>query len=203
MPNPFFSKNLKKISIEDNSAYALGIKGILDDKGKAIYNRIKEYIYGKNILDVGVGAGGIAYQLKKQNYNVTGIDVVDLSLITETTPLIYDGENIPFGDKEFDTALIVHVLHHCKDGPRVLREAKRVAKRVILIEDTYRNNFERMIVSLDDMIGNFEFFSHPYHKTSWWKDFIKKEGWNLIHSEEYSEFTYRRLYGRYVLLVIE
>jgi SAM-dependent methyltransferase len=203
MPSPFISKGLHKVSITDNTPYAQSVKGILDNKGKSIYNRIKDFIYGKSILDVGSGVGGVAYQLKKQNYDITTIDVVDLSLISEMTPTIYDGEHIPFKDGEFDTALIVQVLHHCKDGLQVLREAKRVAKRVILIEDTYRNSFEKFVVSINDMIGNSQFYFHPYHPTSWWKEVAEKEGWKIVHCSEYSEFTYKFLYGRYTFLVVE
>ncbi|MCX7928735.1 MAG: methionine biosynthesis protein MetW [Patescibacteria group bacterium] len=40
------------------------------------------------------------------------------------------------GDKEFDYALIVCILYHSKDSIRVLDEAMRISKRIIIIENT-------------------------------------------------------------------
>ena len=178
------------------------IKGVLYFKAQNIYNRIAPYIVGKKVLDVGVGIGGISSYLKQKGFDVTGVDVKNLTLIKESSPTIYNGETLPYNDNSFDTAVIIHVLHHCNDNIKVLTEAKRVAKRVIVVEDTYRNDLEKFVVSFNDNFGNFEFYQHHYLTTRQWKDVIAKKGWNLIHMETYTEFTYV-LYGRYTLFVIE
>ncbi len=202
VPIPILSKVIPRISESDNSLLAKTIKGVLYFKAQNIYNRIAPYIVGKKVLDVGVGIGGISSYLKQKGFDVTGVDVKNLTLIKESSPTIYNGETLPYNDNSFDTAVIIHVLHHCNDNIKVLTEAKRVAKRVIVVEDTYRNDLEKFVVSFNDNFGNFEFYQHHYLTTRQWKDVIAKKGWNLIHMETYTEFTYV-LYGRYTLFVIE
>ena len=158
---------------------------------------------GKNILDVGVGSGGISKFLKDKKLNVTGIDIADKSFFSDVAPIVYDGENFDFNDSSFDTALIIHVLHHCTNAYRVLSEAIRVSKRVILIEDTYRNRLEHAIVSFNDSVSNLELYKHTYRTPSEWKKYIEDNNWKIIHEESYSEFLYGYIYGRYVLFVIE
>jgi SAM-dependent methyltransferase len=131
------------------------------------------------------------------------LDVHNVSAYHSITPTLYNGENFPFKVNQFDTGIIVHVLHHCDDGVKVLSEAMRTSRRVILIEDTYRNWIEHKIVSFNDNLGNWEWYQHPYHKTSWWIKTIKQNSWKIIYQQEYSEFTYKVLYGRYVLFVLE
>ena len=103
----------------------------------------------------------------------------------------------------FETALIIHVLHHCGDGLAVLSEAKRVAKRVIFIEDTYRNWFEWFVVSVSDALNNGELWFHKYRKFNEWKKVIKRKGWTIVHCDQWSEYGVAALYGRYCLFVIE
>jgi ubiquinone/menaquinone biosynthesis C-methylase UbiE len=203
VPIPLLSKLLPKISETDASLKAKYIKNALYSKAQNVFRRIGPHIKGRKILDVGVGVGGISSYLRQNDFDVTGIDVKNLSIIIESSPKIYNGEKMPFENNEFDTAIIVHVLHHCRDNIKVLAEAKRVAKRVIVVEDTYRNKLEKTIVSFNDNFANFEFYQHKYLTAEEWKGAIAKEGWSLVHMESYTEFTYGYLYSRYVMFVIE
>ncbi len=203
VPIPFLYKNLKKINTSDNSQYANFLVNILNIKSKNVLTRIEKHISGKNILDVGLGIGGIAYSLSKQGYNVTGLDVKNMSIFEDISPTLYDGNKMPFDDLTYDTALLAYVLHHCKDGMNVLKEAKRVARRVIVIEDTYRNSFEKIIISLNDMIGNGEYYSHPYFKPDWWGKYLESQNYNIIAFEEYTVLAYKIMYGHHLLFVIE
>jgi SAM-dependent methyltransferase len=203
VPVHFLYKHLGKVSNDKKTWLSKIVVTLLGLKADSICNRIQPYINGKNILDIGVGVGGVYSVLKTRGYNVVGIDVKDVSLIKEAKPLVYDGSHIPFENNFFDAALIIQVLHHCKDGLCVLDEALRVSRRVIFIEDTYRNFFEKLVVSVSDMIGNFEFYWHAYHTVSWWKKYLEDRGLKVVHSEEYSEFTYWYSYGRYTMFVVE
>ena len=196
-----FRKN--KVIYEGKDLLSRIVTGYVDIKSKTTFDRIAKFIKGKKLLDVGVGAGGISKFLTKKGFFVSGLDIADVALFEGTNVRVYNGSDFPFKDNSFETALIVHVLHHCADSLRVLEEAKRVANRVIIIEDTYRNIFEKLIVSISDCLGNWEFYIHPYHTAEWWRNLVAKKGWNLVHMESYSELTYNYLYGRYVLFVIE
>ncbi|OGC45375.1 hypothetical protein A2V49_00785 [candidate division WWE3 bacterium RBG_19FT_COMBO_34_6] len=205
MPNKILTKGVRSRKQPYNSkdVVASVARGIADLKSKDVYKRIKKFLDHKNILDVGVGAGGVFGFLKEKGFNMTGIDVADISLFEDTKARIYDGHNFPYQDNSFDIALIIQVLHHCEDGLRVLSEAKRVAKRVIVIEDTYRSEFERSIVSTSDKLGNWEFYEHNYHTAKWWKKYLGKKKYKTLHFEEYSTISYLVQYGRYVFFVIE
>jgi SAM-dependent methyltransferase len=48
----------------------------------------------------------------------------------------FDGRSIPYGDDEFDVALLCDVLHHApEDAARLLAEAGRVARHVLVKDD--------------------------------------------------------------------
>jgi len=155
------------------------------------------------LLDIGVGSGGLFKYLKDKGYKMKGVDIADKSFFSDVTPLIYDGKSFEFKNNQFDTALIIHVLHHCDDAYKVLSEAMRVSKRVVFIEDTYRNSLEQFIVSVNDAVTNFELYPHTYRTPEDWRSHIKKNKWKILHEESYSEFLYGTTYGRYVLFVVE
>jgi SAM-dependent methyltransferase len=205
MPNKSLMRKLKKIDIsrKEYGPYETIVRNFLDIKAKSIYNRIGGNVVGKKILDIGTGVGGIAADLSERGFEVVSVDIDDASLVNGFPSEIYNGHKLPFADREFDTALLVHVLHHCADGLEVLKEAKRVAKRVIFIEDTYRSTFERSLVSLFDMLGNSEFYDHDYKTKEEWENIIKDNNWKITNCAVYSELTYGYLYGRYVFFVIE
>jgi SAM-dependent methyltransferase len=70
----------------------------------------------------------------------------------------YDGHNLPFPDASFDAVTIVDVLHHCDDAQRVLDEAVRVAKTMVVIKDHFAfGPVTRRILYLMDVVGNEKF----------------------------------------------
>lgn len=166
-------------------------------------SKIESDLKGPEILDVGLGTGAITNYLIKHNHKVTSIDVVDKSIYSNISPVLYDGENIPFSAKSFDTGLLISVLHHCTNPIRVLEETMRVCKRIIICEDTYRNRFEHILNSARDNISNFEFYQHLYHSTDEWNKIFKKRGWHSIKTQEWSNISFYGMYGRQTLFVIE
>ena len=89
-----------------------------------------------SVLDIGCGDGAVARHLMKAkpNLQVTGIDpLVRADVAIPVTK--FDGESIPFSPETFDYCLLVDVLHHAYDPFLLLKEAKRVAKRGIIIKD--------------------------------------------------------------------
>lgn len=206
MPLPFIvkrTKGLKYTSLQNASGIARFIHFIMMRKASIILKRIEPSVQGTKILDVGMGAGSISYFLKKKGFDVTSVDVANLSMYEDLQPVLYDGKKLPFATGEFDTAVIIHVLHHCDDGVQVLKEAKRVAKRVIFIEDTYRNPLEWFIISVSDAVNNGELWFHTYRKVSEWKKIIKENEWKLITYSTWSEWAVAAIYGRYCMFVIE
>ena len=144
--------------------------------------RIRKYLrLNETILDIGAGPGSVCLLLDEDGYFVTPIDVEDRSLTDEVKPTIYDGITLPFKGGSFDAALILTVLHHTENPRCILLEAKRVAGKIIIIEDIYTNVFQQYLTYTLDSIFNFEFVGHPHGNKSdgEWKELFYELGLTL------------------------
>lgn len=211
MPMSFITKNISgKISSaspQKSSLLAQCVHHYMQIKAAESYQHIAPFIKKSNkILDVGLGAGTLAAHLTQKGFNVSGVDVVNLSLYKDIQPKIYNGKKLPYKKNEFDVALLISVLHHCGtngENKKVLSEAMRVAKRVIVIEDSYRNELERRIVSATDQVANWEFWKHQYLTNEEWFEFIAKKRWHTIFAKQYDQFAFGMFYTHYCMYVLE
>ena len=138
-----------------------------------------------NILDIGTGIGDVCNELIKIGHTITPVDVKNSSLFENIKPVIYSGERLPFEDKKFDVSLLLTVLHHIKDPVAALKEAARVSKRVIVMEDTYDNALQKYITFAMDSATNLEFFGHPHtNKTkSEWEKIFDELGLKILSED--------------------
>ncbi len=114
------------------------------------------------VLDIGAGACDVTALFLRNGFHVTPLDVKNLSCVDELEPVLFDGARIPFDDDAYDTALLLNVLHHTADPDATLREARRVARRIVIHEDIYRSRLQRHATYLMDSITNLEFVGHPH-----------------------------------------
>lgn len=142
---------------------------------------------GSRVLDIGSGTGNVAKEISlRTGAKFTLIDVVDWN-IADMPFAVFDGENIPFGDKEFDIALLFDVLHHSEKEELLIKEAMRVAKKVIILEETHENIFVNFWANITD---NFQWilFGMPWalHSRSQkqWEDFLSKFCDNIQSKKE-------------------
>ena len=137
---------------------------------------------GDRILDIGSGSGHIARRLKEMGYAVTALDIVDKSMFEDVRPVRYDGKTIPFADDSFDIAFLVTVLHHVTDPVALLRETKRVARRIVVIEDLYRGVLQKYLTYAMDSILNREFIGHPHSNKSKeeWEEAFRALGLTIV-----------------------
>lgn len=112
-----------------------------------------------SVLDVGCGDGTLDSLLASQRRDIAiqGIDVMvrpgALIPVRE-----FDGFTIPHADDSFDCVVFVDVLHHSQDATQLLKEAKRVARRFIIIKDHRRNGWlARETLRFMDDVGNKRF----------------------------------------------
>lgn len=96
------------------------------------------------LLDIGSGKGylGDALQAAMPDTKIVSTDVGD-DHQGKTKFVSASGDALPFGDNTFDTSTIFYVLHHFAHPEDALQEAKRVSKRIIIQEDTYRNRWQK------------------------------------------------------------
>lgn len=164
-------------------------------RSERLIGNISEYLNeGESILDVGCGTCNISKRLQERGFKVTGVDVTDISIHREIEPIIYDGGTFPFKNNSFDVAIIITVLHHIENPEKMLAEMKRVAKRIIIVEDIYESNWQKYLTYVMDSVINFEYFGHPHTNKSdkEWKRTFKNMGLKLLDSKYESFWRYFR-----------
>lgn len=92
---------------------------------------------GRHVLDLGCGLGGYSRALGERGFDCYALDVVDEYVAVArgigARADCYDGERLPLRDNAVDTVIMIEVLEHLEDPKGVLREARRVARRNVLV----------------------------------------------------------------------
>lgn len=140
------------------------------------------------LIDIGAGTCRIAKYIEENfQASVTALDIVDYNK-TDLKLVLYDGKRIPFQNGKFDIALLVFVLHHSSDQETLLNEAKRVARKLIILEDTPISTIERKMWHFWDWLLNLgRAFSMPYssREDENWIRFFKNLGFQLLEKKNF------------------
>lgn len=137
-----------------------------------------------SILDIGSGVGRLAEAMKYVMPRATVVctDIEDYN--RSSVPFVVaSGDSLLFEDKSFNASTIFYVLHHTDNPEGILREAKRVSKdKVIVQEDTYRNILEK--ISYELHIRSFQRKHHlsrigPARKDEDWQRMFEQEGFTV------------------------
>lgn len=90
---------------------------------------IKEQIDADaKIVDIGSNKGHTFYHWPKKE-NVTNVDI---DLYDTWNFVRASADDLPFEDNSYDVAVLAEILEHVPDPVKVLKEAKRVAKRLLI-----------------------------------------------------------------------
>jgi SAM-dependent methyltransferase len=92
-------------------------------------------------LEVGCGDGALLSELHRRRFGgrLAGVEITQaaVSIATDRPELdnvtLYDGENLPFAQGEFDLGILSHVLEHVPDPPALLAEVA-CSCRAVLVE---------------------------------------------------------------------
>jgi len=166
-------------------------------RAKYVINQFEKYLNKKDlILDIGCDKGNISALLKEKNYDVTSLDLRNSIIVKKVEPIICNGEKTSFKNNKFDVVLLVYVLHHSANPLDLIKEAKRISKRIIIIEDIfYSNKIYNSFVLLRDDLFNFKFAgnSHNNKNDQEWKDSFKRLGLNLRDTNYFKSFMVPRI----------
>lgn len=165
--------------------------------------KIKKFLTdGEKTLDLGSGSGHMSVLLQETykqkvcsleiepKFGQFGNKIIYIRTAKELAtryniPIIfYDGDKIPFADKQFDNVLVAFVLHHAEHPDHTLAEAARVTnKYIFLFEDIPSNLWQTFWYRLGDSFVNFEFWGHPHNNKT-------REEWVSLCNELKLEVVY-------------
>lgn len=82
---------------------------------------------GKKIVDIGSNKGHVFYGWDREKITSVDIDEYDIQNFVKA-----DAADLPFKDGSFDIAVLAEIVEHVKDPIKVLSEARRVSKKVVV-----------------------------------------------------------------------
>lgn len=139
---------------------------------------------GAKILDIGCGSGIVAKEFQQFfKTKIFGIDIED-KRVEEIPFQTFDGVKIPFPDDHFDFSLISYVLHHAKEPELLLKEAKRVSKKIIIFEDLPEGVLAKIRCKLHQFTFNLFFQkekqSFNFKTKKEWEEIFKRNNLKII-----------------------
>ena len=100
---------------------------------------------GHRILDMGCATGNYCTVLSRFGFDVTGADVnaeyVEIARSRGVNAVRIEGR-VPFPDGSFDTVLSFEVIEHVADPDQLVREARRLASKNVLLTTPNSGNIE-------------------------------------------------------------
>lgn len=107
------------------------------------------------VLDIGCGDGRLARHVMqlREDVRIEGIDVLvrpEAQIHVEP----FDGMSVPAAGDSYDAAMFIDVLHHAGDPMALLREARRVARRVVIKDHLRQGLLAGPTLRLMDWVGN-------------------------------------------------
>lgn len=177
---------------------------VLGRRMRVLANRLTNLLPDQGtVLDVGCGNGTISNLImaSKPSLSIQGIDVLARSSCAIPVKL-YDGLSFPYKDKSFDVVMFVDVLHHTADPLQLLIEAKRVARKSIVLKDHLcDSSYARRVLTFMDWVGNRSHgvgLPYNYLSSEQWS-----QTWNEIGSQPDAYITELGLYPWFARIIFE
>ncbi len=168
---------------------------IYDQEGKW-FSRFEPFLLGK-VLKVGNGLGYFATFMEEDGYQPTVIDIqVNEDAPNKERVLVYDGKIFPFDDQSFDCVICTLVLHHTPYPYEIIKEMRRVGRRIIILEETYTDFFSKLDLVYRDIYVNTSagqpsaIFLGSYFQRGELERYFEEEGLKMIYHQEERKRTY-------------
>lgn len=141
------------------------------------------------ILKVGNGLGYLSKMIALTNLKINILDInIDKDCINKGDVDIYDGISFPYKDNKFDVSICYLVLHHTPNPIEIIREMKRVSKRLIILEETYDN----FLAKLDLIYRDWRVNTLAGQKSEiYWNSYFPKDSLLKLAKEENLKLVWR------------
>ena len=153
-----------------------------------ILKKIYKHLGKKSkIIDIGAGTCLLSEAIQQKGHVVKSIDVQDLNFSKKIKLTLYDGDTLPFKKNAFNVSLLIFVLHHISNPIKTLKEANRVSKQIIIMDDIYTSKLSKNYTHFVDDLQNMFLEKNPHTNKSdnEWKKTFKDLGLILKHAEYY------------------
>jgi ubiquinone/menaquinone biosynthesis C-methylase UbiE len=160
-------------------------KSVYESRIRALVDVICPHLEkGDRVLDVGCGTGALGRALMDSPHCPPGVHVEGLERVRRGNEAIvvheYDGVTMPMADASVDVVMLADVIHHEEDPLRLLSEASRVARRIVIVKDHRLGApFAQQRISLLDWAANAPYgvpCLYRYNTLPQWGEWYKKLG---------------------------
>jgi SAM-dependent methyltransferase len=145
-------------------------------RARVLAERLSQLLPSRaSVLDLGCGDGRVAQRLcqLRPDLDLRGMDVQQRPAAAISVAR-FDGRNIPLGAGALDFVLLCDVLHHTRDLAGLLAEARRVARRGVVVKDhVAESRFDHALLALMDAAGNPASVAQPHH-------YLSEAEWRLL-----------------------
>ena len=107
-------------------------RGLADQRAGEDLELLVSWAEGRTALDVATGGGHTARRLREEGFEVVTLDPAPGMRADVLAP----AEHIPFADSSFDVVTCRIAPHHFTDISAAVGEMARVARGLVLVEDT-------------------------------------------------------------------
>ena len=140
---------------------------------------------GDRVLDAGCGFGHLGRALMDAFPDVRVEGVENVRREGELIPVTaYEGARMPWDDGVFDVVILADVLHHDVNPQRLLAEAVRVSRRLVIIKDHLREGFlAQKRISFLDWAANAGYqvpCTYRYNNLAEWRQAITGVGSKFV-----------------------
>lgn len=161
---------------------------IYESRTRALVSALLPCLPAKaRVLDVGCGFGTLGKALMEADPD-RGLVVEGLERVRregEAIPVTsYDGRTAPFADNTFDAVILADVIHHENDPDRLLDEAARITRGLLIIKDhAPQGPLARPRICFIDWAANAPYgvpCLFRYFSPAQWRERLLARGFSLV-----------------------
>lgn len=136
-----FRENAYQMTEDEFTKYYREMKVLQgeSDNTSGCVAKVLNDIKGSSVCDVGCGRGHLIAEIAKlpNVKQASGIDIIIDDQMRKHFPMVefYEGriENLPFGDKSYDTVVCTHTIEHIPNLAKAISELRRISRETLII----------------------------------------------------------------------